>query len=174
MPVLPRDEVPQLAAEGLMALRRTHGEDVLVSVVVHHLKQKAAHERVSDADYVSMRFVAEVMYNAVRGQRELRIGWRAPNGEHRRGLSHMLHDDSFDDSTIRGREICDVVDQLSIRGELHYFKLHTHFPNHLSGVRCLGSGRVRVCFKNGQTVDTEEDNLLNKDFLATCSMVYDL
>ena len=138
------------------------------------LLEKATAECVSADEFNRMDFRTELHNNPYRANVELHLAWRNPYGDGRRGLIHVLDNRITGDLGRFGLELRTVVDQLSIRGELHYFKLHKYFPDHLSRVQCLGQGRVAILFKIGQGVATTENNMLSQDFIATCAMLYDL
>jgi len=68
----------------------------------------------------------------------------------------------------------EIMTNLSLRGELFFFKLAKHFPRHLKEVKCDGNGGLTVVFKNGHTIDSPEVSIETPDFLAKCGMIYDL
>lgn len=72
------------------------------------------------------------------------------------------------------KEIYEVLEQLNIRGELFFMRLHRTFPGRIDKVQCNEDGHIDVRFKNGHTLTTDDDHIDSQEFLAACAMVYDL
>lgn len=149
----------------------------LVNAAVTELTRRKAKDQDLDPDVLrKMRFRCEAKYDLMSSSTLFRLQWNDPDPPYTaRGVNTMVDDDSMaQDVRLREMMVGGLVDNLDIRGELFFFKLHKHFPKHLKEVKCVRPGSLVVAFKNGRTLDTPEDLLESKEFLATCAMVFDL
>lgn len=150
--------------------------DTLTRAAILALKQVAQDQNFPEARLKAMRFQIECSFDVTRYATVLRMQWRDPDGDGVRGLEHLRTDTdlaSRDPASIF-KELKMAIEQINLRGELFYFKLHRHFPNRIEAVVCDRQGRVTVKFKNGRSLTTNEADLDSTEFLATCGMVYDL
>jgi hypothetical protein len=156
-----------------MALSLTK-HDVVVRAVMTTLKEQAIEQDFPDHRLKAMQFKVECVNDPTRMQMILRVAWKDPDSSERRALSQLIDDELTRDPEELHRYIRMAIEQLNLRGELFYFKLHAHFPNRIERVQCTKEGRVTVVFKNGRSLVVDEVNLDSTEFLATCGMVYDL
>jgi len=151
--------------------------DTIVRATLAVIKAEAERQNFPDSRLKRMNFHVECDYDITRDATMLRVGWRDDeDGSMRRGFQLMLDDGLLSRSNTDRllEEIQMSIEQINLRGELFYFKLHRHFPNRIENVRCSKDGRVTVTFKNGRVLSTNEADLDSTEFLATCGMVYDL
>lgn len=141
------------------------------------LASKATDEGVSAYDFTCMQFKVKCDYDASQLRYKVVVQWGDPRGdcEERRGYALAINDDDeIKDVASFANRAKEIMDQITIRGELYFFKLHKYFPKKLKQVRSHRDGKVTVEFKNGRTVEGHEAQLDDKEFLAACVMVYDL
>jgi hypothetical protein len=150
--------------------------DTVMRATVQMIQQTAKEQNFPEHRLKAMRFNVDCHYDMSRMQTILRVAWADPEGDGRRAFELLL-----DDSLLERRDPADLheeikmsIEQINLRGELFYFKLHRHFPNRIENVRCSKDGRVTVVFKNGRSLSTDEADLDSTEFLATCGMIYDL
>jgi len=123
----------------------------------------------------AMRFHVDCQYRIESDEVVLRVAWRDPDGDNIRSFSQLLGRDLLADRRDSLYEVLRMsVEQINLRGELFYFKLHKHFPNRIESVKCNRAGEVTVTFKNGRSLTTDDAALDSTEFLATCGMIYDL
>jgi hypothetical protein len=140
------------------------------------LSRKATEENVSAYDFTCMQFKVASRYNIAQARFDIDVSWGDPHGEYedRRGWAVAVNDDRMEELGSFAKIMGTYMDQIKIRGELFFFKLHKHFPKKLKHVNTLRDGKVVVEFKNGRTVETHESRLDDAEFLAECVMVHDL
>jgi len=149
--------------------------DTVVRTAMHQLRAMAIEKNIPERLVKGMQFKVDCHYRMESMQTELRIAWRDPDGgDSRRSLSMLL-----DDREIEWHgKVEDIIrmnlEQINLRGELFFFRLHRHFPDRIKEVKCSGSGMVTVRFNNGRELSVDESALDSTEFLATCGMVYDL
>lgn len=148
--------------------------DTLTRAAILALKQVAQDQNFPEARLKAMRFQIECNFDHARFATILRMTWCDPDGDGVRGFQHMLDAVEQRSQLSAFEEVKMAIEQLNLRGELFYFKLHRHFPNRIEAVVCDRQGRVTVKFKNGRSLTTNEADLDSTEFLATCGMVYDL
>jgi len=153
----------------------SNSPDTLVRAIQHMLKDKAAREALTDAQYRAMNFAVHTSYSIASMSLLLRITWCDPNDKKfARCIDHRLDDRTAKDLGLMATEVNEIMTNLSLRGELFFFKMAKHFPRHLKEVKCDGNGNLTVFFKNGHHIDTPETAIESPDFLAKCGMIYDL
>ncbi len=142
---------------------------------MHQLRAMAADQHIPERIVKGLQFKVDCHYRHTSMQTELRVAWRDPEGgDSRRSLSMLI-----DDMELRPRDrVEDIIrmnlEQINLRGELFFFKLHKHFPDRIKEVKCNSAGLVTVRFNNGRELSVDEGALDSTEFLATCGMVYDL
>lgn len=153
----------------------SNSPDTLVRAIQHMLKDKATREALTDAQFRAMSFAVHTKFDITSLSLLLRITWCDPNNkEFARYIAHRLDDRVAKDLGLLATEVNQIMTNLSLRGELFFFKLAKHFPRHLKEVKCDGNGNLTVFFKNGHRIDTPETAIESPDFLAKCGMIYDL
>jgi hypothetical protein len=148
--------------------------DIIVRAALEALKQVAEEQNFPDHRLEQMQFKIECHYDISYDCRILRMGWSDPESGYRRGMQVQIDENLESSPEYLAKEIMMSIEQINLRGELFYFKLHHHFPNRIENVRCSKDGRVTVVFKNGRSLSTDEADLDSTEFLATCGMIYDL
>jgi hypothetical protein len=149
--------------------------DTLVRAIQHLLKDKAAREALTEAQFRGMDFKVHHNYDITSMSVILRIVWHDPDDRKlARCIDHKMSDEAARDLGLMAAHVEGIMTNLSLRGELFFFKLAKHFPRHLKEVKCDNAGTLTVVFKNGHTIDTPEVLVESKDFLAKCGMIYDL
>ena len=149
--------------------------DVLVRAIQYSLKEKAAREALTDAEYRGLDIRVHSEFNLSKMALVLRIAWSDPEGSGRaRCIDHLVDDRTTKDLGLLAADVEGILKNLSLRGELFFFKLAKHFPKHVKKVECDGQGNLRVEFVNGQSLSTPESDVESTDFLAKCGMIYDL
>lgn len=149
-------------------------EDVIVRATLVALKGLAIEQNFPEHRLKAMQFRVECVNDPTRMQKMLRVAWRDPESSERRGMTQLIDEELIRDVEQLHRMIYMSIEQLNLRGELFFFKLHRHFPNRIERVHCTKDARVTVVFKNGRELVVDEANLDSTEFLATCGMVYDL
>lgn len=146
------------------------------TAMMRMLASKAQDEGVSTEHFALMNFRAKSDYDINHQHYRIRIDWRDPTGEYeeRRGYDYAVDDRVMEDLGLFAEQVRHFMDQIKIRGELFFFKLHKHFPKKLKQVHTLRDGKIVVEFKNGRTVESHESRLDDKEFLAECVMIHDL
>lgn len=149
--------------------------DTVVRAAMLVLKDLAVQQNFPEPRLKAMNFRVDCHYDITRDATILRINWRDPDdGSSVRGFEQMIEERELRGGPDLYEVLKMSIEQLNLRGELFYFKLHRHFPNRIENVQCTREGRVTVRFKNGRTLSTDEADLDSTEFLATCGMVYDL
>ena len=158
-----------------MSVSKAGVHDTVVRAAMLQLKAMTAEKNVPERIVKAMQFRVDCQYRIDRMQTELRVAWRDPDGgDGRRALS-MLIDDIELRPAARVEDIIRMnLEQINLRGELFFFKLHRHFPDRIKEVKCNAAGMVTVRFTNGRELSVDESALDSTEFLATCGMVYDL
>lgn len=147
----------------------------MVRAIQYSLKEQAVRELLTEAEYRGLDLKVHSTYDISKMALRLRIAWSDPNDRRfSRCIDQIIDDRIAQDLGLLAAEIETIVKNLSLRGELFFFKLHVHFPKHVKKVECDGKGGLRVEFKNGQCIDTPETDIENPEFLAKCGMIYDL
>ncbi len=146
------------------------------AAMLHMLATKAKEEDVDPGDFNAMEFRVGHMYDAARAGYLVKTSWCDPlDNTFRREIDVMIGDEvSLNDIGLFAEAVRSLMDQIKIRGELFFFKLHKHFPKKLKQVHTLREGKIVVEFKNGRTVESHESRLDDREFLAECVMVHDL
>lgn len=149
--------------------------DTVTRAALLCIKAMAQEQNVPERLVKAMNFRVDSHYDMNSMRVMLRIAWCDPDD----GSSVRGFQQAYDDEMLRrGHDLYEVlkmsIEQLNLRGELFYFKLHKHFPNRIEKVDCTRDGTVTVRFKNGRTLSTNEVDLDSTEFLATCGMIYDL
>lgn len=158
-----------------MAVPRSSRTDSVVRATLFCVKQIAAEQNFPEHRLKAMNFKIDCHYDMSRMATMLRVAWRDPEDPSQvRAFQHMLDDMVMESATELHEVIRMAIEQLNLRGELFYFKLHRHFPNRIERVSCTKDGTVTVAFKNGRSLSTNEADLDSTEFLATCGMIYDL
>lgn len=148
---------------------------VLERAIQHTLKDKVAREHLTEAQFRGMDFKVLTNYDLNRMALQIRIAWRDPDDhKYARCIDHIVDERVAEDLGLLATEVDTIMTNLSLRGELFFFKLAKHFPRHLKEVKCNNAGTLTVVFKNGHTIDTPEVHVESPDFLAKCGMIYDL
>lgn len=158
-----------------MALAMGSRTDSVLRATMLCVKQIAAEQNFPEHRLKAMNFKIDCQYDMRRMATMLRVAWRDPEDQSQvRAFQHMLDDMVMESATEPYEVIRMAIEQLNLRGELFYFKLHRHFPNRIERVSCTKDGTVTVAFKNGRSLSTNEADLDSTEFLATCGMIYDL
>ena len=173
MPVLSGEALPELGVAGLKS-KISPPDSGVTQALRLALKDKAAREALTEAEFKGLNVTVDITYNPMMMSKLLRIRWKDPNGPLVRCIDQQVPDNISKDYGLLAVVVEETVQNLSLRGELFFFKLAKHFPSHLKRVHCDGSGVMRVEFKNGRCVVGTEDDVENSDFVAKCAMVYDL
>lgn len=149
--------------------------DNIAQLCMSTLKYIAERDRIPEHLVEAMQFRADYYYDVTRDCYLLRIAWRGPeNGNPARSMMMYLSQYGLEDENDLRRRVILTIDNINLRGELFFYKLHKHFPNRVEKVRCDRDGNVIVTFKNGRELSVSEQDLDSLEFLATCGMVYDL
>jgi hypothetical protein len=149
--------------------------DQLVQLMMGALRHVAWRDHIPERIVKAMQFRVDSQYDAARDGFLLRVAWRDPETNSCvRSMSMQVDRFDLEDRDHLHRRILVTIDDINLRGELFFFKLHKHFPNWIAKVRCDRDGRVHVKFKNGRELSVDEQELDSLEFLATCGMVYDL
>lgn len=149
--------------------------DSLARAIQFSLKEKAAREALTEAEYRGLGVSAYTQYDITSMSLLLRITWHDPlDKKVSRCIDHRIDERTAQDLGLMACEVENIVKNLSLRGELFFFRLAKHFPKHLKKVKCDGQGAVEVEFKNGHTLTIPEEQVDSPDFLAKCGMIYDL
>lgn len=149
--------------------------DLLVRAIQHSLKDQAAREALTDAQFRGLDVKVHTDYDMHQMALHLRIAWRDPSGSgYSRCIDTLLDERTVQDLGFLASAVEGIVKNISLRGELFFFRLAKHFPNHLHKVECDGKGGIDVQFKNGQHIQAPETDVENSEFLAKCGMLYDL
>jgi hypothetical protein len=138
------------------------------------LKRVAAQQNVSEHRLKEMRFDIACQYDMTRDVHVLHVQWRDPDGVAIRGFNNELDPTLLQDPDRLCEVLSMTIEQINLRGELFYFKLHRHFPNRIEDVKCRADRTVTVTFKNGRSLTVDEAEISSTEFLATCGMIYDL
>ena len=139
------------------------------------VKAVADRDGVSERIVRAMRLRADARYDLRSDTLLLRLSWNAPDDVRcSRSCQLAFATDMPDDEDYIKREILNMVDNLNLRGELFFMRLHRHFPNRIDKVTSTREGQITVRFKNGRELVTDEQHIDSVEFLATCGMVYDL
>ena len=160
-----------------MSISKVGVRDTVALAAMHQLRAMAIEKNIPERIVKAMQLKVDCAYRASHMQTELRVAWRDPDGsDSRRSLSMLIDDDDIE---LRPRErVEDIIrmnlEQINLRGELFFFKLHQHFPNRIKEVKCNAAGMVTVRFNNGRELSVDESALDSTEFLATCGMIYDL
>lgn len=174
--LLPGQVLPQVEGARLMAqpLTRT---DTITRCAILAIKQLAQQQNFPDERLKAMQFDVECSYVVTEDCMALRVQWRDPEDRQAcRGFRHYIDETLIQQgrSDVLVETIFMAIEQINLRGELFYFKLHRHFPNRIEKVSCTKDGLVTVRFKNGRSLTTNDADLDSTEFLATCGMIYDL
>lgn len=158
-----------------MAISTGEKTDQIVQLAMAALQYIAKRDNIPERLVKAMNFRADSRYSVELDGFQLLIAWRDPNsGGHVRNMAMQLNRYDLEDrDDLQGRVLM-TIDNLNLRGELFFFKLHQHFPHRIDKVLCDRDGRVHVKFKNGRELSVDEQELDSIEFLATCGMVYDL
>lgn len=149
--------------------------DRVTQLAMGAIQHIAKRDKIPERFVKAMNFRVECHYDMHRMGTRLRCAWRDPfDGSHVRNFDMLIDDYSMDDTDDLQGRILLSIDNINLRGELFFFKLHKHFPNRIDKVRCDGHGHITVTFKNGRELVTDEQDIDSIEFLATCGMVYDL
>lgn len=149
--------------------------DVLSDAIQHALKEQAVREALTDAQFKKFDLKVHTYYDINRMKLRMRIMWRDPCGSGQaRCVEQVVDDQIARDLGLLSAEVNNIVDSISLRGELFFFRFAKHFPNHLQRVKCDGKGNLEVEFKNGRRLQGPESCVDNPEFLAQCGMIYDL
>lgn len=158
-----------------MALTSRIDDNAIVQMMMSAIKYVAKRDNVPERLVKAMQFRVDCHRDMQRMAYALRCQWKDPfDGSLVRAFELLLDDWDLKERDHLQRNILVSIDNINLRGELFFFKLHKHFPNRIEKVRCEPSGRVHVMFKNGRELSVDEQNLDSVEFLATCGMVYDL
>mgnify|MGYP001497374753 CR=1 FL=1 len=149
--------------------------DPLMRAIQYSLKERAAEELLTEAQYRGLDVKVATEYDINSMALRLRIAWSDPNDKKfARCIEHLVDDDIAKDLGLLADQVNTVVKNISLRGELFFFRLAKHFPKHLKKVECDGNGHLEVEFKNGRRVQVPETEIDDTEFLAKCGMIYDL
>jgi hypothetical protein len=159
---------------GVSTASPRHSTDVSLKIIQHMLRDKCARENIEEAIFKKMDFKVDAQYSITHMAMIVRVAWKDPDGDKRRSVQVLIDDNVSSDIGIFAQEVKSLVDNLSLKGELYFFKLDRHFKNRVEKVVCDKDGSVTVLFKNGHMVEGKEHRLDSTEFLATCAMVYDL
>lgn len=139
------------------------------------IRDKAAREAVTEAELRGLDVKVHTEYDIHSMSLRLRIAWHDPiDKKFARCIDHMVDERVAQDLGLMAVEVREVVKNLSLRGELFFFRLAKHFPKHIKKVECDGSGGLDIEFKNGRRLHAAETEIDNTEFLAKCGMVFDL
>lgn len=149
--------------------------DLLCRAIQHAIKEQAAREALTDAQFKNFDLKVHTHYDISSMRLHMRIIWRDPCGSGQvRCVDQVVDDEIAKDLGLLSAEVNNIVDSISLRGELFFFRLAQHFPNHLEKVTCDGKGNLEIRFKNGRLLQGPESCIDNSEFLAQCGMIYDL
>jgi hypothetical protein len=158
--------------------RLTETDSVVRAMMLLMIKQHAVEQNFPEHRLKAMQFQAQCHYDISRMETVLNVGWMDPEGDYRRGFWLRLIDRNGDvalrDPDRLYEELKMSIEQINLRGELFYFKLHRHFPNRIENVKCRADRTVTVTFKNGRSLTVDDAEIGSTEFLATCGMIYDL
>ena len=152
---------------------------VLTQALQRSLKEQAAREALTDAEFRALDVRVDSDFDLNHMGLRLRITWRDPydvrsvNGL-TRCIDHIIATPITAGLTRVAEEADDVMKNISLRGELFFFRLAKHFPKHLKKIECDGAGGLKVEFKNGRLLHCPETDIETTEFLAKCGMIYDL
>lgn len=149
--------------------------DTIERAIQYGLRNKAAQEALTEAEFKGLDVKVSTRYDVSKMSLLLRIVWHDPEGKSlARCIDHVMDETTATDLGLLARDMEFIVQNLSLRGELFFFRLAKHFPRHLKKVDCDGKGSLEVEFKNGQRIQAAETEVENAEFLAKCGMIYDL
>jgi hypothetical protein len=153
----------------------TLNEDTVSRAIQFMLQRKATEQRISEAAFRRMQFKVASQYDLRSMRTVIRVAWQDPDRpEVCRALDHQIDDHKAREIGLLSEQVLAVISSIDIRGELYFFRLNGRFPKRVGKVEVTEDGAVRVTFKNGRVLSTNENELDTPEFLATCAMVYDL
>lgn len=87
---------------------------------------------------------------------------------------YTMSDDAFKSTISKA-----MRDHLNVVSQMHLLKLDKHFPNSIKEVNMSydvqrAARKLHVVFKNGHVAECYEHEAKTDDFMARCTMLYDL
>lgn len=142
------------------------------------LEQKRREEEITTDQWYELNPRAELYRDVMKMGIQFRMAWgRTQLHGTTRHISYMLDD-------MRGRrdgmieEVLFAMNNVKLKGELFLLRLIKNLPpgvkQQVERVDCGPNTMLRVWFKNGQMLETNEQDIQSDDFWATCGMIYDL
>jgi hypothetical protein len=157
---------------------RLEKPEYLSGLVQHILQNKIVEEQLSSSMMRNMDFKVECVVDHRSYSHTVRIAWRDPEDRRlgtppERRCLQIVVDDAADELGLI-HEVNAKLENISLRGEIYFFRLAKHFGGQLREVVCSKDGTVTVWFKNGMKAETLEEKIDSTEFLATCAMIYDI
>jgi hypothetical protein len=105
------------------------------------------------------------------------IRWCRVREEHLRFDMRLKLESSFQKGVVDPTAA--LRSSLSVRSEMHCFRLNQHFPKRVREVQIEMNDATKdptivVHFVNGHSVRRRESEVMSSEFLALCGMLYDL
>jgi hypothetical protein len=178
MLVLPGEVLPRVEGTRLVSIVRLDKPEYLSGLVQHILREKIVEEQLSSAMMREMEFKVDCVLDHRSYSHTVRIAWCDPENRSlgtrsERRCLQIVVDDAADKLGLI-HEVKAKLENISLRGEIYFFRLAKHFGGQLREVKCSKEGTVTVWFKNGMKAETPEEKLDSTEFLATCAMIYDI